>query len=126
MPVRKLKLIERPRRYEHVLMPKYEEVGLRPIEVDLGKRRINGYGVQLEGRIFPIGVIGIRAIIEFERAKLDEVIRLVVLNEGKVRVDGREVDFDDVPMDLFNELRSVIKPAIVYPYTAFEYSLYRV
>jgi hypothetical protein len=121
IPVRKLRLIERPRRYEHVLMPKYEEVGLRPIEVDLGKRRANGYSVQLEGRIFPIGVIGIRAIVEFERAKLDEVIRLVVLNEGKIRIDGREMDFDDLPAHLFDELRGVIRPAIVYPYTPFEY-----
>ncbi len=121
VPKQKLNVIERhiPRR-ARILAPKYEEVGLQPIEVDLGAKRIDRHKATLEAHIFPIGVIGINITIEFRRASFDGVTKLVILNEGRVKVDGKEIEFDELPLELFQDLVKTIKPAIVYPYPAFE------
>ncbi len=37
-----------------------------------------------------------------------------------MKVDGAEIDFDELPLGLFKDLVNTIKPAIVYPYPAFE------
>jgi len=122
VPREKLNLIERHRaRGARILGPKYEEVGLQPLEVDLGARKIDGYRATLEGHIFPIGVIGVYTSIEFRNASLESVIKLVGLNERRVKMAGKEVEFDEVPLELFKELEKVVKPAIVSPYTAFEH-----
>jgi len=122
VPRGKLNLIERHRaRGARILGPKYEEVGLQPLEVDLGARKIDGYRATLEGHIFPIGVIGVYTSIEFRNASLESVIKLVGLNERRVKMAGKEVEFDEVPLELFKELEKVVKPAVVSPYTAFEH-----
>jgi hypothetical protein len=121
VPKEKLSLIERPKhRGERILAPKYEEVGLSPLEVDLGARRINRFRATIEGRIFPIGVIGIYISIEFRKVTFDDLIKLVGLNEGKVRAEKREVEFDNIPLEIFRELRRCISDAIVYPYPGLE------
>jgi len=122
VPRGKLNLVERHRaRGARILGPKYEEVGLQPLEVDLGARKIDGYRATLEGHIFPIGVIGVYTSIEFRDAGLESVIKLVGLNERRVKVAGKEVEFDEVPLELFKGLEKVVRPAIVSPYTAFEH-----
>lgn len=121
IPKQKLAVIERhvPRR-ARILAPKYEEVGFQPIEVDLEARKIDRHKATIEGHIFPIGVIEINITIEFRRASFESITKLVTLNERRVKVDGAEIDFDELPLGLFKDLVNTIKPAIVYPYPAFE------
>ncbi len=121
IPKQNLAVIERhvPRR-ARILAPKYEEVGLQPIEVDLEARKIDRHKATIEGHIFPIGVIGINITIEFRKASFEIITKLVTLNERRVKVDGAEIDFDELPLGLFKDLVNTIKPAIVYPYPAFE------
>ncbi|MEM2875154.1 MAG: hypothetical protein QW567_03950, partial [Candidatus Hadarchaeales archaeon] len=60
LPAGKLKVIERPRqRTARILAPKYEEIGLKPVEVDLGTRELSGLKFSVSGKIFPIGVVEI-------------------------------------------------------------------
>jgi hypothetical protein len=122
IPRDKLRVIERaPVKRVRLLAPKYEEVGLKPLEVDLGSRRIDGYTAAVEGRIFPIGVIEIYTSIEFNRASLEHVINLVGLDERPVRVAGKEMEFEEMTRGFFKELLEAIKPAMVSPYPAFEH-----
>jgi hypothetical protein len=122
VPREKLNLIERQRpRGTRILGPKYEEVGFQPIEVDLGARKIDGHKATLEGHIFSIGVIGIYTSIEFRNASLESVIRLVGLDERKVKISGKDVDFEELPRELFREVEKTVKPALVSPYTPFEH-----
>ncbi len=121
IPKQKLTVIERHvSREARILAPKYEEVGLQPIEVDLGARKIDRYKATIEGHIFPIGVIGININIEFRKAGFEGVTKLVTLNEKRVKVGEKEIDFDELPLELFKDLTKTIKSAIVYPYPAFE------
>jgi hypothetical protein len=122
VPKEKLKLIERvPPKRLRVLAPKYEEVGLKPLEVDLGTKKIDEYNATVEGRIFPIGVIEIYTAVEFRNARLDDLIELVSLDEHRVKVAGREMEFEEMTRDFFCNLLGTIKPAIVSPYPAFKY-----
>ncbi|MEW6222615.1 MAG: hypothetical protein AB1476_04810 [Candidatus Hadarchaeota archaeon] len=114
--------IERPRvRGERLLAPKYEEVGLVPLEVDLGSKKIDKYQTTLEGRIFPIGAVGVYISVEFRNLTFDGLIKLVNLNDGKVKLGGKEVEFDEVPREFFQQLRGSIKSAIQYPYQFLEH-----
>lgn len=118
----KLNLIERPSlKGARILAPKYEEVGLKPLEVDLGAEKVDGHKVTLEGRIFPIGVIGIYVNIEFRNSSLESLIKLVGLNERRVKVSGKEIEFDEIPLEQFKQLKKAIQPALVHPYPAFEH-----
>lgn len=121
IPEQKLAVIERhvPKR-ARILAPKYEEVGFKPIEVDLEAIKIDRHKATIEGHIFPIGVIEINITIEFRKASFESITKLVTLNERRVKVDGAEIDFDELPLGLFKDLVNTIKPAIVYPYPAFE------
>ncbi len=122
IPRDKLTLIERPKaKGARVLAPKYEEVGLQPLEVNLGPVKINGCEAAVEGRIFPIGVIGIYLSVEFRKDALDDVVKLVGLDERPVKVGGKEIEFEEVPREFFGKLMKTVKPAIVWPYPAFEY-----
>lgn len=122
VPKDKLSVIERPRaKGARILAPKYEEVGLQPIEVDLGSRKVDKHRVTIKGSIFPIGVVGINISVEFRDTSLDGLIKLVGLDEGRVKVAGKEVDFEEIPRELFEELKKTIKPAVTYPYSAFEH-----
>ena len=122
VPREKLTLIERPHaKGARILAPKYEEVGLKPLEVDLGAQKIDGHKVTAEGRIFPIGAIGIYLSVEFRNASVDNVIKLAGLDERTVKVADKEVEFEEVPRELFEGLLKVVKPAIVSPYPAFEH-----
>ncbi len=122
VPREKLKVIPRatPKRVR-VLAPKYEEVGLQPLEVDLGNRNVSGYEVKVEGRIFPIGVIEIYAVAEFRGCGLDSLVKLVRLDERPVKVSGKEIEFEGMTRSFFDELLKTIKPAIVSPYPAFKH-----
>ena len=122
IPSDKLTLIERPKaKGARVLAPKYEEVGLQPLEVNLGPVKIDGYEAAVEGRIFPIGAIGIYLSVEFRKDALDDVVKLVGLDERPVKVGGKEIEFEEVPREFFNKLMKTVKPAIVWPYPAFEH-----
>ena len=126
-----LSLIKRSRpSVERILAPKYEEVGLQPLEVALGGRGIDGHEAEIEGSIFPIGVIGIYVSVEFRGADLESVVKLVGLDERRVEVAGKEIEFEELTREYFEELKQVVKPAIVYPYEAFErpevYTLIRI
>jgi len=121
VPQEKLKIIHRvPPKRMRVLAPKYEEVGLQPLEANLGTKNIDGHEARVEGRIFPIGVIEIYIVIEFRNAGLESLIKLVRLDEHPVKVSGREVEFEEVTREDFEKLLDVIKPAIVSPYPAFK------
>jgi len=121
IPKQKLNVIERHvPRGTRILSPKYEEVGLQPIEIDLGARKIDRHKATIEGHIFPIGVIGININIEFRRASFESATKLVTLNERRVKVGENEIDFDELPLELFKDLMKTIKSAIAYPYPAFE------
>jgi len=121
LPLSKLKVIEKPRpKTTRILAPKYEEVGLKPVEVDLGTKELDGFKFSVTGRIFPIGVVEILLSVRFKQKNPDELIKLVCLNEGKIRVNGSEVGFDEVPLRIFKDLKSTIQGAIVYPYAQFE------
>ncbi|MDI6884189.1 MAG: hypothetical protein QMD00_03515 [Hadesarchaea archaeon] len=122
VPKDKLSPIERPRaRGARILAPKYREVGFEPLEVDLGSRKVDKHTVTVEGRIFPVGVIGIYISVEFRNLSFDGLVKLVGLNEGRVKVAGKEVNFDEIPLELFEGLKKTIKSAMVYPYPAFEH-----
>jgi hypothetical protein len=122
IPRDKLTTIERPKvKKVRVLAPRYEEVGLQPLEVVLGKIKIDGYEAAIEGRIFPIGAIGIYLNVEFRKDALEDVITLVGLDERPVKVAGEEIEFERVPREFFNKLMKTVKPAIVWPYPAFEH-----
>ena len=122
IPRDKLKIIERaPIKRVRLLAPKYEEVGLRPLEVDLGSKKIDGYTVAVEGRIFPIGVIEIYTSVWFSKASLDSVLDLAGLDEHPVKVGGKEMEFEEMTREFFDELLKTIKPAMVSPYPAFEH-----
>jgi len=122
IPRDKLALIERPKvKKVRVLAPRYEEVGLQPLEVNLGTKKIDGYDAAVEGRIFPIGVIEIYLSIEFRKAGLDEVVEIVGMDEHPVKADGKETEFEKVTGDFFTGLLKTIKPSIVSPYPAFEH-----
>ncbi len=122
IPKEKLNIIERPSaRGARILAPKYREVGFEPLEVDLGSRKVDKHTVTIEGRIFPVGVVGICVSVEFHDLSFDGLIKLVGLDEGRVKVAGKDVSFDEVPLELFKELAKTIKPAVVYPYPAFEH-----
>jgi hypothetical protein len=58
--------------------------------------------------------------VEFRNLSLERLIKLVGLNERRVKIAGKEVEFDELPRGLFEELRKTVKPAIAYPYPAFE------
>jgi hypothetical protein len=121
VPRDKLNILERRRvRKARVLAPKYEEIGLQPIEVDLGTKKIDGHEATIEGHIFPIGVIGICTSIKFRNSSLESIIKLVGLDEQKIRIGGKEVDFGEITLELFEQLKKTVQPAIVYPYPAFE------
>lgn len=121
IPRDKLNILERHRaRGVRVLAPKYEEVGLQPLEVDLGARKIDGHEATIEGHIFPIGVIGIYTSIEFRNASLESVIQLVGLDERRIKIAGKEVEFDEMTLELFEQVKKAVKPAIVFPYPTFE------
>jgi len=122
VPRDKLKIIQRtPPKRARVLAPKYEEVGLQPIEVDLGTKDIGDYNAKIEGRIFPIGVIEIYTIVEFRNVNFDGLIKLVRLDENPVKVAGQNVEFEEITRGFFVELLELIKPAIVSPYPAFKH-----
>jgi hypothetical protein len=122
IPRDKLALIERPKvKKVRVLAPRYEEVGLQPLEVNLGTKKIDGYDAAVEGRIFPIGVIEIYLSIEFRKAGLDEVVEIVGMDEHSVKVDGKEVEFENITREFFTGLLKTIKPSIFSPYPAFEH-----
>lgn len=122
VPREKLKIIERaPTKGARVLAPKYGELGLQPVEVSLGTRKIDGYDATVEGRIFSIGVIEIYTIVEFRNSSPDSVIKLMGLDERVVKVAGKEMEFEQTTREFFEELLKTIKPAIVSPYTAFEH-----
>ncbi len=113
----KLSLVERPKKKgERILAPKYGEFGLAPLEIDLGSKKVDKYNVTVEGKIFPIGVIGVYVSVEFRKLSFDGLIKLVGLNDGKVKSEGKEVEFDEVPLAFFQDLRKTISSAIVYPY----------
>jgi hypothetical protein len=120
VPKEKLNLIELHRKKARFLAPKYEEIGLEPIIVDLGAKKIDGHKMTFQGRIFPIGVIGIYSIIEFRNLSFDGLIKLVTLNERRVKIKGKEMEFDEVPLELFKELSKIVEPALAFPYPAFE------
>jgi len=121
VPKFQLTLIERPRQKgDRVLAPKYEEYGMNPLEVQLGAMRIDGHQATIEGRIFPIGVIGVYISIDFQKITFDDLIKLVRLNENTVRVESGEIVFDDIPLDYFRKLRETISSAILFPYPSFE------
>lgn len=122
VPREELKIIERtPPKRVRVLAPKYEEVGLQPLEVNLGSKRINRYDVSVEGRIFPIGVIEIYTIVEFNNVGLKNLIKLVRLDEHPVKIADKFMEFEEMTREFFNELLEKIKPAIVFPYPAFKH-----
>ncbi len=121
IPRDKLNILERHRaRGARVLAPKYEEVGLQPLEVGIGARKIDEHEATIEGHIFPIGVIGIYTSIEFRNASLESVIKLVGLDERMIKIAGKEAEFDEMTLELFKQLKKAVKPAIVFPYPAFE------
>ena len=118
----KFTLIERPRaKGTRVLAPKYEEVGFLPLEIDLGSKNIDKHRATVEGRIFPVGAIGIYISVEFRNLTFDGLIKLAELNESKVKVAGKETEFDEVPLEFFRQVRETIKSAITYPYPSVEH-----
>ena len=122
LPKEKLKFIERtPQKTARLLAPKYEAIWLKPVEVDLGVREISGIKFSVTGKIFPVGVVEICLTTEFTGKSLDELIELVCMNEGRIRLKDSEVEFDEIPQQIFAGLKSAIQKAIVYPYPPFEY-----
>lgn len=118
----KFSIVERPRvRGTRTLAPKYEEVGLLPLEVDLGSKVMDKHRATVEGRIFPVGVIGVYISVEFRNLTFDGLIKLTELNEGKVKVAGKDTEFDEVPLEFSRQVREAIKPAITYPYPFLEH-----
>ncbi len=117
-----LKVIERPPvKRARILAPKYEEVGLQPLEVDMGSKKIDGHDAKVEGRIFPIGVIEIYTSVEFRNDSLSSVVELAGLDEHLVKVADREMEFEEMTRESFKELLEMVRPAIFFPYQAFEH-----
>lgn len=116
-----LKVISRaaPKR-ARVLAPKYEEVGLQPLEVELAIKNIDDHEAKILGKIFPIGVIEIYVAVDFHNSTLENLIKLVRLDERPVKFQGEVVEFETITHHFFEELLNLIKPAIVFPYPAFK------
>jgi hypothetical protein len=68
-----------------------------------------------------VGVVGIYIAVEFRNLTFDGLIKLAELNESKVKVAGKETEFDEVPLEFFRQVRETIKSAITYPYTSVEH-----
>ncbi|MEM2878685.1 MAG: hypothetical protein QXG10_03985 [Candidatus Hadarchaeales archaeon] len=121
LPSEKLNVVERTRpKTTRILAPKYEEIGLKPVEVNLGQVEMSGLKFAVSGKIFPIGVIEICLSTDFKGIGIEDLIKLVCVNEEKIRSGSSEKDFDEVPLEFFREIKSTIKRAIVYPYPQFE------
>ncbi|MEM2866436.1 MAG: hypothetical protein QXM46_04315 [Candidatus Hadarchaeales archaeon] len=120
IPAERLGLVEqRPRRRMRILAPKYEHIGLIPLVGKLGTLEVEGHRLEVEAKIFPVGAIEISFTLRFEGAELDSVVRLVGLDERRVRVGGEEVEFGEIARRYFEELRKKIKKAIIFPYQEF-------
>jgi hypothetical protein len=118
---RKLSIIEHPRmRGKRILAPKYEAIGLQPLDVDLGVKEVNGKTLTIGGHIFPIGTIAIYLTLDFKEIGFEKAIELSGLNECMVKVDGKELDFDEIPLKFFQELRKTIEPALIFPYPPYK------
>lgn len=121
IPKEKFAVIERPvKRGKRILAPKYEEFGVSRLEIDLGAVKLDRQRAVVEGRIFPVGVIGVYISVEFRKITFDGLIKLTGLNEGRVKFEGKEVDFDEVPLKFVNDIKRDISQAIVSPYPTVE------
>ncbi|MFN4132891.1 MAG: hypothetical protein ACK4GQ_00750 [Candidatus Hadarchaeales archaeon] len=121
IPKEKFTLVERPKkRGDRILAPRHEEVGLIPLEVDLGAVKIDKHRAMVEGKIFSIGVVEISISVEFRKLTFDGLIRLTGLNEGKVKFEGKDVDFDEIPLKFMMDVKKEISKIIVHPYPTVE------
>ncbi|TDA36379.1 MAG: hypothetical protein DSO02_00530 [Hadesarchaea archaeon] len=117
VPAEKLGLVEqRPRRRMRILAPKYEHIGLIPLVGKLGTLRVNGHTLEVETKIFPVGTIEISFILRFEKAGVDFLVRLIGLDERKVRMGEEETELGEIARKYFEEVRKKIRKAIISPY----------
>jgi len=117
----RLGLVEqRPRRRMRILAPKYEHLGLIPLMGRLGEVEVEGHKLEVEGKIFPVGAIEISLILRFEGRDVDSVIRLVGMDERKVKSGGQETRLEEIARRYFEDLKRKIRRAIVLPYQATE------
>lgn len=110
-----------------ILAPRFEEAGLKPLEVNIGVKEVENIKLTAKAKIYPIGVIEVTLTSEFRNSSFEDVIRLVNMSESFIRFEGREVEFEKFPNDIFRDLKEKIRKAIVNPYPPFEQpEVYRV
>ncbi len=120
IPAEKLGLVEqRPRRRMRILAPKYEHIGLIPLVGKLGTLEVEGKKLEVEAKIFPVGAIEISFTLRFEGVELDSVVRLVGLDERKVRMGEEETELGEIARKYFEDFKRKIKKAITFPYQEF-------
>ncbi|MEM2299863.1 MAG: hypothetical protein QXU01_03210 [Candidatus Hadarchaeales archaeon] len=117
IPKEKLQIVEiPPPKKERLIAPRYGWFEFSSIVIDLGDITVGRQKARVEGRIFPIGVIGIYVIVEFRRLTFSRLIKLISLSEGRVKVGKEEKNFDDIPREFFQKLKEKISPALIPSY----------
>ncbi|MEM0330894.1 MAG: hypothetical protein QXW84_05920 [Archaeoglobaceae archaeon] len=110
-----------------ILAPRFEEVGLRPVELNLGIGEVENIELAVNAKIYPLGVIEVVFTAEFKKASYEDIIRLVKMPESFVRFEGKEVEFEKLPAEIFQKLKNKIRKSIINPYQPFEQlEVYRV
>ena len=110
-----------------VLAPKFEEAGLKPVAIDFGVKKVENINFNVEAKVYPIGVVEVTLSLDFKNSSFEDIIRLVNMSEGFVRLGGKEVEFEKIPGEYFRTLQSRIQKALVYPYEPYDQpEVYRV
>jgi len=101
-----------PARKEHLIAPRYGWFEFSSLVVDLGDVLLGKQRMRVEGRIFPMGVIGIYLILEFRRLSFSRLIKLISISEEKVKVGKEERDFSEIPQGFLQRLKEKISRAV--------------
>ncbi|MDI9642252.1 MAG: hypothetical protein QXQ38_01465 [Archaeoglobaceae archaeon] len=110
-----------------ILAPKFEEAGLKPVEISFGFREIESIKMGVSAKIFPIGVVEVIFTANFRNSSFEDVIRLVNMSEGFLKVENKEVEFEKLSAEIFYEIGKRIQEAVYNPYTPFDQpEVYRV
>jgi hypothetical protein len=114
-----LRVVEAPpSRKERRIAPRYGWFEFTSVAVDLGDVSAGRHRLRVEGRIFPIGVIGIYLFLEFRRQTFSSLIKLASLPEVKLGKEERTLG--DTAREFFQRLREKISSALVSSYALSE------
>ncbi|MEM0503140.1 MAG: hypothetical protein QXT58_00355 [Archaeoglobaceae archaeon] len=103
-----------------ILAPRFEEAGLKSLELKIGNIEVEGISFTINAKIFSLGVIEVTLFAEFRDSSFEDVIRLVNMSEGFISYKGKSVEFEKIPNTIFLELKGKIQGAMFNLYQPFE------